>query len=158
MATSPDALLALKGAIQSKSTIKYLRNGAPSTSISSATHIELSSTVTLPKNTPTRWQKPGLPKATAISARDPQANPSEFYTLEAVYLAWLFREASGADYVRQAREHGLVVGSVSITERKAVVDWLEGRTSSHERIVSLTSAYTPEWMLSGWSVSNMLLS
>jgi parafibromin len=36
------------------------------------------------------------------------------------------------------RESGLAVGFVNITERKSVVDWLEGRIPEHERIVSLT--------------------
>jgi parafibromin len=39
--------------------------------------------------------------------------------------------------MKQARECGLAVGFVSVTERKNVVDWLEGRISDHERIVSL---------------------
>lgn len=137
MSTSTDPLLALRSAIQSKSPITYMTNGAPSSSLSGATHIVLSPTLSFPKNTPTRLQKPGLASAPNATARDPQANPSDFFTLEAVYLAWLLREASGADYARHAREHGLVVGFVSITERKTVVDWLEGRTSTHQRIVPL---------------------
>jgi parafibromin len=40
--------------------------------------------------------------------------------------------------MKQARECGLIVGFVSVTERKNVVDWLEGRISDSDRIVPLT--------------------
>jgi len=40
--------------------------------------------------------------------------------------------------MKQAREHGLAVGFVSVTERKSVVDWLEGKISDHERITPLS--------------------
>jgi len=39
--------------------------------------------------------------------------------------------------MKQARESGLAVGFVSVTERKSVVDWLEGKIPDNERIVSL---------------------
>jgi len=52
-------------------------------------------------------------------------------------LAWLLRDAPGAEYMKQARECGLAVGFVSVTERKNVVDWLEGKIPDHEKIVSL---------------------
>ncbi|KAH7924653.1 hypothetical protein BV22DRAFT_1012842, partial [Leucogyrophana mollusca] len=55
------------------------------------------------------------------------SSPAECYSLEAVYLAWLLRDAQGAEYVKQARELGLAVGFVSAIERKTVVEWLEGR-------------------------------
>jgi parafibromin len=64
-------------------------------------------------------------------------NPQDFFSIEAVYLAWLLRDAPGAEYMKQARESGLAVGFVSVTERKSVVDWLEGKIPDHERIVSL---------------------
>jgi hypothetical protein len=54
-----------------------------------------------------------------------------------VYLAWLLRDASGAEYMKQARENGLAVGFVSITERKSVVDWLEGRVNDLPSIVPI---------------------
>ncbi|KAJ7025389.1 RNA polymerase II-associated protein [Mycena alexandri] len=40
-------------------------------------------------------------------------------------------------YMKQARENGLAVGFVSVTERKNVVDWLEGKIADHERILPL---------------------
>jgi len=39
--------------------------------------------------------------------------------------------------MKQTREHGLTVGFVSVTERKHVVDWLEGKTSDQDRVVPL---------------------
>jgi parafibromin len=44
--------------------------------------------------------------------------------------------------MKQARESGLAVGFVSVTERKNVVDWLEGKIPDHERIVSLASEWS----------------
>jgi parafibromin len=139
MASGNDVLLALKNAIQSKSPITYKNNGGPASNLSSASHIVLSSALSFPKNTPTRLRNSGRTGAPSSTSHDPQANPSDFFTLEAVYLVWLLRDASAADYVRQAREHGLVTGFVSITERKSLVDWLEGRTSTHDKIVPLAS-------------------
>ena len=139
MATITDPLLALKSAIQEKAPISYKNNGSPAPNLSNATHIVLSPTVSFPKNTPTRLRNSGRTSASTSASQDPQTNPSAFFSLEAVCLAWLLRDASAADYVRQAREHGLVTGFVSITERKSLVDWLEGRTSTHEKIVPLAS-------------------
>lgn len=76
-----------------------------------------------------------------MSSSDPSSNPQDFFSLEAVYLAWLLRDASGAEYMKQARENGLAVGFVSVTERKSVVDWLEGRIADLERITPLTCTY-----------------
>lgn len=122
MATT-DALLALRHAIKSKATVKYSNASGATDSLLSATEIVLSPSVSLPKATPTRLRKPGTKSA------DPAVNPQDFFTLHAVYLAWLLKDASGAEYMKQARENGLAVGFVSVTERKSVVDWLEGRTS-----------------------------
>ena len=43
--------------------------------------------------------------------------------------------------MKQARENGLAVGFVSVTERKSVVDWLEGKIGDSERIVPLAGAF-----------------
>ncbi|TFK65330.1 RNA polymerase II-associated protein [Pluteus cervinus] len=121
-----DALLALRQAIKSKTTFQYSNANGPCTSLLSATHIVVSPAVSLPKNGDTRLQKPGVTNP---------SGPQDFFTVEAVYLAWMLREASGAEYMKQARENGLAVGFISVTERKSVVDWLEGRLAHHERIV-----------------------
>ncbi|KAJ7189848.1 hypothetical protein GGX14DRAFT_607685 [Mycena pura] len=83
-------------------------------------HAEMEERI-LPKSAPTRYRKPGVATATG---------PDDFFSVEAVYLAWLLQSAPGAEYMKQARENGLAVGFVSVTERKNV----------NERIVPLTGA------------------
>ncbi|PCH38531.1 RNA polymerase II-associated protein [Wolfiporia cocos MD-104 SS10] len=131
MSASTDALLALRQAIKSRTSITYTKDSEPETSLSSATHLVLSPSLSLPKSTPTRLRKPGS------SSTDPSSHPTDFFPLEAVLIAWLFRESLGAEYMRQARENGLAVGFVSVTERKNVVDWLEGRVNDLDNIVPL---------------------
>ncbi|KAF7298863.1 CDC73-C domain-containing protein [Mycena indigotica] len=123
-----DALLALRQAVKSKETITFAKDGQSCQTLLDATHLVLSSTCTLHKSTPTRYRRPAA---------------QDFFTLEALYLAWQLQNASGADYMKQARDSGLAVGFVSVTERKNVVDWLEGRTTENERIVPLTDTNTP---------------
>ncbi|EDR11132.1 RNA polymerase II-associated protein [Laccaria bicolor S238N-H82] len=126
MSSTSDALLILRQAVKSKEPISFSNKDGPCTSLLNATHLVISGT-SLPKSSPTRYRKPG-------------AAPSDFYSIEAIYLAWLLRDAPGAEYMKQAREHGLAVGFVSVTERKSVVDWLEDKISGHERIAPLSSA------------------
>ncbi|KAJ7134764.1 RNA pol II accessory factor, Cdc73 family-domain-containing protein [Mycena epipterygia] len=133
MNNEADPLLALRQAIKAKDTISYAQNGEPCESLLSATHIALSPTCTLPKSAPTRYRKPGVLMA---------GGPDDFFSVEAVYLAWLFQSAPGADYMKQARENGLAVGFVSVTERKNVVDWLEGKITDQERILPLVAETT----------------
>ncbi|KAJ7442643.1 RNA polymerase II-associated protein [Mycena latifolia] len=133
MNNDTDPLLALRKAIKAKDTITYTQNGEPCQDLLSATHIVVSPTCTLPKSASTRYRKPGILMA---------AGPDDFFSVEAVYLAWLFQSAPGADYMKQARENGLAVGFVSVTERKNVVDWLEGKITDHERIVPLVADTT----------------
>jgi parafibromin len=119
---STDALQALRTAITSGYEIIPLdASGAPAPSLPAATHLRLSDSLSFPKSAPTRLRKPG-------------GNLASFFRLEAVYLAWLLRDASGAEYMKQARERGLAVGFVSVTERKAVVDWLEGRRAALDSV------------------------
>lgn len=125
-----DALLALRNAIKSQSTISYTANEEPTPSFAAATHLVLSSN-TLPKSTPTRFRKPG------VSGPDPVTSPGDFFTLDAVYVTWLLKDASVTEYMKQARDNGLTGGLVSVTERKSVVDWLEGNAVNHPNIVPL---------------------
>lgn len=130
---SDDALLALQNALRSKFKISYSNeSGEEVQTLSQATHLKLSSSLKLPKSTPTRFRK------SSSTATDPTTSPNDFMTLEAVLLAWLGRDASAAEYMKQVRETGLLA-FVSITERKGLIDWLEGRVSEHEQIVPLTS-------------------
>jgi len=125
-----DVLLALRNAIKSQSTISYTANGEPASSLASATHLVLSSQPLL-KSTPTRFRKPG------VSGSDPTNSPGDFFALDAIYVTWLLKDASVTEYMKQARDNGLTGGLVSVTERKSVVDWLEGRAIDHPNIVPL---------------------
>lgn len=130
--STADPLLALRNAIKAryKPTPVDAQN-TPSPTLAAATHIRLSDTLSLSKSTPTRLRRPGS------SDNDPETNPSSFVSLEAVYLAWTLRDAGSAEYMKQARDSGLAVGFVSVTERKGVVEWLEGKTSDLESIAPL---------------------
>lgn len=130
-ASELDALLVLRQAIKSGSPITYLNPSGPCDALSSATELAFTDGTKIPKTTPTRFRKP------AAQAKDPKAQPGDFYSVEAILLTWLLRDAAAGDYMRQAREAGLAVGFVSVTDRKAVVDWLEEKFHSHERIVPL---------------------
>ncbi|KAI0823842.1 RNA polymerase II-associated protein [Trametes gibbosa] len=124
MSSGNDVLLALRQAITSKSSVTYTNSSGPVSEFSAATHIVLSPTAILPKATPTRLRKPGA------SGSDPQSGSQDFFALGAIYLAWQLRDASGAEYMKQVRENGYTVGFVSVTERKAVADWLEDRVQT----------------------------
>ena len=128
MSSHTDALQSLRQAIRSRQPIGYSNPDGPCTSLPSATHLVLSPSISIPKSSLTRYRKPGT-------------SSSDFFTVEAVYLAWLLRDAPGAEYMKQARENGLAVGFVSVTERKNVVDWLEGKIADSERIVPLSGAF-----------------
>ncbi|KIY44068.1 CDC73-domain-containing protein [Fistulina hepatica ATCC 64428] len=117
---SEDCLLEIRRAIQSTSPVQYLKDGEPCPSLSAATHISVSPNHTFPKSTPTRWRK-----------------DAGFYGLDAIYLAYIHKQAPAGEYMKQARENGLGAGFVSISERKAVVDWLEGTIYDHPSITPL---------------------
>lgn len=128
MSTIADPLLALRQAIKSRTTITYSNDSGPCSSLPNATQLVLSGKQ-FPKAGRTRYRKPGT--------------PSEFYLLDALYVAWLLREAPGAEYMKQLREHGLSAGFVSVTERKHVTDWLEGKITDNERIAPLSCEIDP---------------
>ncbi|KAF8735231.1 hypothetical protein AX14_002435 [Amanita brunnescens Koide BX004] len=128
-----DALLSLRQAIRSKYAITYTNNDSPCSSLLNATHIVLGPGASFPKSASTRLRKQGVTTASGIQ---------DYHTLEAVYLAWLLRDAPGGEYMKQARENGLAVGFVSVTERKNVVDWLEGKVAEYERIAPLAEEST----------------
>ena len=136
MAATTDPLLVLRHAIKSLIPITYASGDEPCASLLTATHLVIAPGTTLFKSTPTRYCKPGVSTST-----DPASNPQDFFSVEAVYLAWLLRDAPGPEYMKQARENGLTVGFISVTERKSVVDWLEGTANDHPRIVPLFGAH-----------------
>ncbi|KAI9446951.1 RNA polymerase II accessory factor [Russula earlei] len=139
MGASMDSLDALRVAIGGKYEINPVNaSGSPAGSLRTATHLNLSASVTLPKNTPTRLRKVGS------NATDPASEPDGFFTLEAVYLAWSLRDMPGGEYMKQAREHGLLAGTfVGLTERKSIVDWLRRTVTGLDSIVPLTESTTP---------------
>ncbi|EKM78370.1 hypothetical protein AGABI1DRAFT_101097 [Agaricus bisporus var. burnettii JB137-S8] len=116
-----DTLSGLRQAISSKTPVAFANDQGPCTALAAATHIVLP-TGSVPKSTPTRYRKPGTSGS----------SPQDFYTTEALYLAWHLRDAAATEYMKQTRENGLTVGFVSVTERKKVVDVLEGRIPDHD--------------------------
>ena len=131
-----DALNALRDAIRSKAHIKYEKDGEPCSSLPEALSIVLPSG-TFPKTTPTRLRKPNAPP----TASDPEKEPGSFYRLDAVLLVWTLREAGVAEYMQNARSHQLLGALVSNTERKALGEWLEGRTDTYKNLVPLQSEH-----------------
>ncbi|KAK7056604.1 accessory factor associated with RNA polymerase II [Paramarasmius palmivorus] len=125
--SATDPLSALRQAINSKSSISFIKNSEPCPDLASATHIVISGQ-SFPKTTATRFLKVSASSSTS---------PNDAYTLEALYLAWSLKNAPVAEYMRKAREGGLLTGFVSVTERKGVVDWLEGPSEEHDRVVPL---------------------
>ncbi len=134
MTSSTDAIFALKQAIKGtrgRPKITYKKGSTTVYSFADATHLVLSPATTLPKTAPTRLRKMGA------TSTDPQASPQDFFSLGAVYLAWLFRDAPGAEYMKHARENGFAVGFVSVTERKGVVEWLMDKTQTLAGLISV---------------------
>ncbi|KAH6919192.1 RNA polymerase II accessory factor [Coprinopsis sp. MPI-PUGE-AT-0042] len=115
--SSPDPLSVLQQAIKSGSPITYSSSSSAadtSSTLVNATHLAFGGNSTFPKTTPTRYRKPG--------SSSNVVNEANVYSLEALYLAWLLKDAP--------EENGLAVGFVSVTERKKVVDWLEGSSAA----------------------------
>jgi len=124
-----DPLTALKSTILSKQPITYCTSsGTSCASGPTATHLSLSGRA-FAKNSTTRYRSSGA------------SSGSDFYTLDAVYLAWTLRDAPAAEYMKQMREGGLTAGFVSVTERKNVVEWLEGRVGDGSRVVPLGGTF-----------------
>ena len=143
--SSSDALAALRSAAASKFFIAPVDSAdALAPSLLLATHLRLSPTLVLPKSTPTRLRRPAAANAnasagaSAAAPSDPLAEPDAFFSLAAVYLAWSLRDASSAEYMKHARESGLAVGFVGLTERKGVVEWLSGKLAHLDSVVPPT--------------------
>ncbi|PAV23389.1 RNA polymerase II-associated [Pyrrhoderma noxium] len=137
MSSTSDALNALREAIAGKRDIGYSNDSGPCSDLNAATTIVLSPSLSLPKDTPTRVRKPNNP-----TAKDPKTEPSLFYRLDAVLLAWLLRDASASEYMMRAREARILGSNVSTMDRRDLVDWLMGKKSSHKDIIALASEST----------------
>ncbi|KAG8967273.1 accessory factor associated with RNA polymerase II [Tulasnella sp. 425] len=132
--SSADPLLALQDAIKRNEAITYLKDGAPVQSLKAATHVKLGSAAVMPKTTPTRWRRPTSDKEAL--AMDPSADPSKFFALDSIALTWNTRTEPAAVYMRQATTE--VVIYVQLTDRRPVLDWLEGKIQNHDRLAPLS--------------------
>ncbi|KAG9010221.1 accessory factor associated with RNA polymerase II [Tulasnella sp. 427] len=133
---STDPLVALQDAIKRNETISYLKDGAPAQSLKAATHVKLGSQAVLLKSTPTRWRRPANDKE--APAMDPSTDPAKFFALDAIALIWNTRSDPAAVYMRQATTE--VVIYVQLTDRRPVLDWLEGKIQNHDRLAPLSQA------------------
>ncbi|KAJ3775129.1 RNA polymerase II accessory factor cdc73 family protein [Lentinula raphanica] len=132
MSNIPDALHSFRRCIQSRNQPILLTSASTSTpadSLSQATHIHIPPSDVFSKSTPTRWMK-GSTSTSNVTLND-------LYTLEAIYFAYQSKSLPAPNYTKQAREDGLGIGMVSVTERKMVVDWLEGISESSEALIDL---------------------
>lgn len=126
-----DGAISLRQAIASSSSISFANNGAPCDKLVAASHIDIAGEL-FPKSTPTRFRK--------LDVKSPSV-PNDFYTLEVLYLVWRLKEASAAEYSKQARENGvLITSAVGVTARRAVLEWLEGKVGDGDYIRSATGA------------------
>ncbi|KAF8758565.1 RNA pol II accessory factor, Cdc73 family, C-terminal [Rhizoctonia solani] len=131
-----DVLGALRDAISQQRPITFLEGTTPTTTLTAATtHIVLSPSLTVARNAPTRFKKDA-----SSSATDPESAPGEFFTIEALLLAWTLKNAGGGDYIRQTKTKG-VAGSVGITDRGRVVEWLDN--TSPARLAFQTNVFCP---------------
>jgi len=131
--STTDALSALRDAIQTRFSISYVEaSNEPTTTLSNASSLVLGPSLTLPKSSPTRLRKPGQ------TGTDWNVSSQEFYTLEAVFLAWHLRDAATGEYMRAVKEAGVPLAAmVAITEKSSVIEWLEGRLLDHPNILPL---------------------
>ncbi|KAH8825042.1 RNA polymerase II-associated protein [Flagelloscypha sp. PMI_526] len=123
-----DALSAISQAISAGGSVELLTESSESTtSFSAAFSVKLvPPDIVLPKTQETRYLK--------------LQSTTEFYTVGALALLYLFRDASSAEYMKQAREAGLSGNIVPITERREVLEYLQqGGTSRNDRVVPLRS-------------------
>ncbi|KAK0450339.1 RNA pol II accessory factor, Cdc73 family-domain-containing protein [Desarmillaria tabescens] len=99
MSSTLEPALTLRQAIKARQNVTYTNSDGPCSSLSSATHLVIPPH-TFAKSAPTRFRKVDVTTATG---------PQDFYTLDALYLAWSLQHASAADYYetgsRERAEH-----------------------------------------------------
>ncbi|MBW0517818.1 hypothetical protein O181_057533 [Austropuccinia psidii MF-1] len=134
-----DPLLLLRRAISARTDIHLLSHDNTKVfNLSLATHLSLpapNGRVSVPKSLSTRYRKPGAPHE-ASPARD----PDHFYDSQSILCCYLNRDKGFAAYIQEANQQGC--SFVSATERKAVTDFLEGKSASTEpsSVVALEAA------------------
>jgi parafibromin len=134
-----DPLAVFRNSVRTKSPISLLKDGAETTKLAEATHLKFSPSQILPKIITTRIRKTGAP----ATSSDPNAKPEDFVTLGAVYLAWSLKDASASEYLKHVRECGYTSTGIIITERKAAVDWLEGKVKDLNNAAPLPQGFLP---------------
>lgn len=97
--------------------------GAPADSITAATSLSFpqgsGDAITIAKDAATRYAR--------TDARE------DFYNVGQLWLAWTEREAGVRDYLQKGQAAG--VGYVAITDRRGVVDFLQGVTDGGVRVL-----------------------
>ncbi|KAH8924092.1 CDC73-domain-containing protein [Atractiella rhizophila] len=131
-----DPLLVLRATLTNKLTITLLDDSSPANEVYTISECSFLSfpvlneatnaRITLPKTTPTRFRKPGM------SGTDPTTSPADFYDLQSLLNGYLMSKKSFGEYVQECHKMG--VSFISATERKQMVDYLDG---VHEHIPSV---------------------
>lgn len=97
--------------------------GAPADSITTAASLSFpqasGDAITIPKDAATRYAR--------TDARE------DFYNVGQLWLAWTEREAGVRDYLQKGQAAG--VGYVAITDRRGVIDFLQGVTDGGVRVL-----------------------
>lgn len=133
MSTATDILEALRRTVQAKEDVRLLNDaGNDAGSFKNATHLGIGP-LTVARSAATRFRRP------ASTATDPTKEPTGFYVISAIYAAWLFKDEPAAEYMKRCHDAGVTAGFVTVTDRKGLVDWLEGKRAEHEKIVPLPS-------------------
>ncbi|KAK4684011.1 parafibromin, partial [Tremellales sp. Uapishka_1] len=143
--TSQDPLDLLVASIRdSLSPVLLTPELSPSTTLSTAAWLSFpqsgAAPINLPKDVPTRY----------TSKAD---SSDEFYSLGQLWLAWTERATAVREYLIKGTSEG--VGYVTITDRRGVVDYLEGGRDASGRVVSQDGRVKEEKVLSSTIVENL---
>ncbi|KAH9464770.1 hypothetical protein MJO29_001551 [Puccinia striiformis f. sp. tritici] len=138
-AAKVDPLILLRRAITSRSDIHLMsQDNAKVFTLALAFYISLpvqTGRISIPKSLTTRYRKPGAPQEAS-----PATDHDHFYDSQSILCCYLNRDKGFAAYIQEANQQGS--SFVSATERKAITDFLEGKSGSTEpsSIVALESS------------------
>ncbi|PLW34214.1 hypothetical protein PCANC_21318 [Puccinia coronata f. sp. avenae] len=134
-----DPLILFRRAITSRSDIHLMsQDNTKVFTLALAFYISLpapNGRISLPKSLTTRYRKPGAPQEAS-----PATDRDHFYDSQSILCCYLNRGKGFAAYIQEANQQGC--SFVSATERKAITDFLEGKSGSSEpsSIVALESS------------------
>lgn len=124
-----DPLRLLQATLSSGKSVELLSSDDPAStpvsSLSESSYLsfpdpsDASKRIILPKTTPTRFK------------RTPQSTASETWDLQALYLAFLRKDNSIAEYAQEAVLQGVEL--VGVMQRKVVADYLEGKDTTGQQ-------------------------